>query len=56
MKRNDLTLRKLNNTDLPQAYEEFMLEINMNRGKYVRILALATLFINSTDENIKKLG
>lgn len=56
MKRNDLTLRKLNNTDFPQAYEEFLLEINMNRGKYVRILALATLFINSMDENIKRLG
>ncbi len=56
MKRNDLTLRKLNNTDFSQAYEEFLLEINMSRGKYVRILALATLFINSTDENIKKLG
>lgn len=56
MKRNDLTLRKLNNTDFPQAYEEFLLEKNMNRGKYVRILALATLFINSIDENIKKLG
>lgn len=56
MKRNDLTLRKLYNTDFPQAYEEFLLEINMNRGKYVRILALATLFINSIDENIKKLG
>lgn len=56
MKRNDLTLRKLNNTDFPQAYEEFLLERNMNRGKYVRILSLATLFINSMDENIKKLG
>lgn len=56
MKRNDLTLRKLNNTEFPQAYEEFLLEINMNRGKYVRILSLATLFINSMDENIKKLG
>ena len=56
MKRNDLTLRKLNNTDFSKAYEEFLLEINMSRGKYVRILALATLFINSTDENIKKLG
>ena len=56
MKRNDLTLRKLNNTDFSKVYEEFLLEINMSRGKYVRILALATLFINSTDENIKRLG
>lgn len=56
MKRNDLTLRKLNNTDFSKAYEEFLLEINMSRGKYVRILALATLFINSTDKNIKRLG
>lgn len=56
MKRNDLTLRKLNNTDFSRAYEEFLLDKNMNREKYVLILALATLFINSTDENIKKLG
>lgn len=56
MKRNDLTLRKLNNTDFSQAYEEFLLDINMTREKYVLILALATLFINSTDEHIKKLG
>ena len=56
MKQNDLTIRKLNNTDFPQAYEEFLLERNMNRGKYVRILALATLFINSMDENVQKLG
>lgn len=56
MKRNDLTLRKLNNTDFPRAYEEFLLEKNMNRGKYVRMLALATLFINSLNGNIRKLG
>lgn len=56
MKRNDLTLRKLNNTDFPRIYEEFVLGRKMNRGKYVQMLALATLFINSLDKNIRKLG
>ena len=56
MKKNDLTLRKLNNTNFVQAYEEFLLGKNMNRDKYIRMLAIATLFINSGDENIKNLG
>lgn len=56
MKKNDLTLRKLNNTNFVQAYEEFLLGKNMNRDKYIRMLSIATLFINSEDENIKNLG
>ena len=56
MKKNDLTLRKLNNTGFPLVYESFLLEKNMNRGRYGQMLALATLFINSQDESIKRLG
>lgn len=56
MIQNDLTLRKLHNTDFPKAYEDFLLEKNMDRGKSLRMLALAALFLNAKDNNIRKLG
>lgn len=56
MKNNDLTIRILNKTNFSNAYEEFLLEKDMNRSKYVAILSIATLFINSSNENIRKLG
>lgn len=46
MKNNDLTIRILNNTNFSNAYEEFLLEKDMNRSKYIAILSIATLFIN----------
>ena len=56
MKNNDLTIRILNNTNFSNAYEEFLLEKDMNRSKYIAILSIATLFINSSNENVRKLG
>lgn len=56
MKTNNLTIRIINNTSFPKAYEEFMLDINMSRLKYRKMLSLATLFLNSSNENIKRLG
>lgn len=56
MKNNDLTIRILNNTNFSNAYEEFLLEKGMSRGKYIAILSIATLFINSSNENVRKLG
>lgn len=56
MKNSDLTIRILNNTDFSNAYEEFLLEKDMNRSKYVSMLSIATLFINSSNEKIKRLG
>ena len=56
MKNADLTIRILNNTEFSDAYEEFLLEKNMNRNKYVAMLSVATLFINSSNEKIRKLG
>lgn len=56
MKSHNLTLRILNNTKFSVAYEEFLLDRNMNRSKYLYILAIATLLINSSNENVKKLG
>lgn len=54
MKNNDLTIRILNNTNFSNAYEEFLLEKGMSRGKYIAILSIATLFINSSNENVRK--
>ena len=45
MKNNDLTIRILNKTNFSNAYEEFLLEKDMNRSKYIAILSIATLFI-----------
>ena len=56
MKTNNLTIRIINNTDFPKAYEEFLLERNMNRLKYKKMLSLATLFLNSSNENVQRLG
>lgn len=56
MKNNDLTIRILNNTNFSNAYEDFLLEKDMNRSKYIAILSIATLFINSSNENVRKLG
>ena len=56
MKNNNLTIRILNNTEFPQAYEDFLLDRGMSRLKYRKMLAVATLFLNSSNENIKRLG
>ena len=47
MKTNNLTIRIINNTNFPEAYEEFLLDRNMNRIKYKKMLSLATLFLNT---------
>lgn len=56
MRNVDLTIRILNNTGFSDAYEEFLLEKNMTRKKYVAMLSMATLFINSSNDKIRKLG
>ncbi|MBO4617978.1 MAG: DEAD/DEAH box helicase [Lachnospiraceae bacterium] len=56
MKNYNLTIRMIKNTSFPEAYEEFLLERDMNVNKYRSVLSLATLFLNSSDENVRKLG
>lgn len=56
MKKDELTIQKLKNTDFPEIYKNFLLNNQMYSGKYLKLLSLATLFINCKDENIKKLG
>lgn len=56
MKINNLTIRIINNTNFPEAYEDFLLNRNMNELKYRKMLSLATLFLNSLNKNIQRLG
>lgn len=52
----ELTIKRLRNTDFSDLYRDFILERQMENRKYFKILALATLFINSQDDIIKKFG
>ena len=56
MKSNNLTIRIINNTSFPKAYEEFLFDRNMSMLKYKKMLSLATLFLNSSNENVQRLG
>ena len=53
---DNLTIRIIRNTSFPLVYNDFLLDKNMNRGKYRVILSIATLFLNCLNENIKRLG
>ncbi len=56
MQSSDLSLKEIKSTSFPDAYEEFLLDRNMNRNKYRMMLSAAALFLNSSDENVKRLG
>lgn len=56
MKNTNLTIRRLNNTSFSDAYKEFLLDSNMTINKYRKMLSLATLFLNSSNDNVKRLG
>lgn len=56
MKKSELTLRIIKNTRFPEAYEEFLLDKEMTKQKYIKMLSIATLFLNSSNDNVKRLG
>lgn len=56
MQNNHLSIRILNNTNFSDVYGDFLLNKNMNYRKYVSILSIATIFINSSNEIIRQLG
>jgi hypothetical protein len=56
VKNDNLTIRIIRGTFFPSAYKDFLLNQNMNRGKYRVILTVATLFLNCLNENVKRLG
>lgn len=56
MIKTDITIRRLKKTSFSNVYADFLLNKDLDRGKYIKILALATLFINSENEEINRLG
>ncbi len=56
MKKDNLTIKIIRRTSFPLVYNDFLLNRNMNRGKYRVILSVATLFLNCLNENVKRLG
>lgn len=56
MKSQDLTIRMIKNTSFPEAYKNLLLDKEMSPKKYRTMLSIATLFLNSTNDNVKKLG
>lgn len=52
----DLTIKRLKNTNFRELYKGFLLNRNMDHKQYIKILSLATIFINSSNEYIKQLG
>lgn len=52
----DLSIKRLKNTSFVNLYSDFILNRNMCSDKYIKILSLATIFLNSKDQYIKRLG
>ena len=44
---DNLTLRKICNTDFPKLYKRFLLDEDLSSKEYERILSIAILFINT---------
>lgn len=55
MKKKDLTLQRLKNTNFPNIYEKFLLNPDEDID-YKTILSIAIILINSEDKYIQKLG
>ena len=53
---DNLTLRKICNTDFPKLYKRFLLDEDLSSKEYERILSIAILFINTEILYIQRLG
>lgn len=51
-----MTLTRVRNTDFPQLYREFMLDEEMPLKDKEKILAIATIFLNSENTYVQNLG
>ena len=52
----ELTLARIKNTKFQECYTEFIKSVEINKNQKETILQLAVLFLNSSNENVKKLG
>jgi len=55
VKKKDLTLQRLKNTNFPQIYEKLLLN-SIEDIDYKTILSIAVILINSEDKYVQKLG
>lgn len=52
----DLTLGRLKNTEFPDLYRKFILDNELNSNQNQTMLELAIVFLNSENDDIRKLG
>lgn len=56
MKNNNITIKKLKNTNFSNLYNALLTNNNINDDILYQLLKLSIIFINSEDKNIEKLG
>lgn len=54
--KKDLTLARVRNTDFPRLYRKFILDEEMHLKDKGKILAIATIFLNSENTYVQNLG
>jgi len=54
--KRDLTLARIRNTDFPELYKKFILNQEMTMRETLKILTIATIFLNSENQCIQNLG
>jgi len=54
--KKDLTLARVRNTDFPRLYRKFILDEEMHLKDKEKILAIATIFLNSENTYVQNLG
>ncbi len=54
--KKDLTLARIKNTDFPQIYKKFILNNEMTKRETLKILTIATIFLNSGNKSVQNFG
>lgn len=54
--KKDLTLARVRNTDFPQLYRKFLLDEELSFKDKEKILAIASIFLNSENTYVQNLG
>ena len=54
--KKDLTLARVRNTDFPQLYKRFILDEELSLKNKEKVLAIATIFLNSKNTYVQNLG
>ncbi|GEM_PF-5570518 len=54
--KKDLTLARIRNTDFPKLYEKFILNKEMTIKETLKMLTIATIFLNSGNQCVQHFG